>query len=398
MDADPDGVFRICVSDVDNFKMINSLYGDDVGDQVLTYLADYLSRRTLDGVCGRYSGDQFIVLVRETPMHNWSWVEDMIADIVANAPVPNLNIKLGFYNHIDTSLSITEICDRSLLAVKSVKHNYTSSYAVYGGGISQRHMMAQLYEARFMESIQKREFVLWYQPKMDPYRNKVVGAEALVRWKQADGTVLAPGEFLPVFEKDGLISRLDEYVFEEVCAFQRRWIEEGRTLLPVSVNLSRNSIYRKGVVDRYLDLAARYRVPVTSIPIEITESAAISSREIQPLANAFIQAGFELHMDDFGSGRSSLASLNVLHFRVAKIDKSLVDYIGDPQGDKVLKHTMALMDDLGLVILAEGVENETQRTFLMKNGCDEMQGYYYAKPLPEQDFIDWVADAFHQKV
>lgn len=220
----------------------------------------------------------------------------------------------------------------------------------------------------------------------------ILGAEALVRWKRQDGSIMPPSEFLPVFEKDGLIGQLDAYVFEQTCAFQRRWMDRGLPLLPVSVNLSRNSIYRTDIVKRYLAVTKKYGIPASCVPIEITESAFVDSGEVKPIADEFLRAGFQLHMDDFGSGRSSLSTLNILKFSVAKIDKSLVDYIGDPRGNKVLCHTMALMGDLGLKIVTEGVETQEQKQFLIENGVDAIQGYYYTKPMPEEEYIRTVTE------
>lgn len=168
---------------------------------------------------------------------------------------------------------------------------------------------------------------------------------------------------------------------------QKRRQEAGCSLLPVSVNLFRNSIYQKDIVGRYRELVSRYGIPLSSVSVEITESAYVSSDEVRPIADALIRAGFLLHMDDFGSGRSSLSSLNILHFTTAKIDKSLVDYIGDERGDIVLRHTMALMEDLGLKIVAEGVQTPQQKEFLVENGIDAIQGYLYAQPMPEEDYV-----------
>lgn len=326
-------------------------------------------------------------LQNQIPCIPVNWAEAMLEDITAHAPVPNLSVKLGLYNDIDVSLPLSEICDRAVLAVKSIKHDYKRPYDSYDGAVSQQLYKAQMLEARFHSALKNKEFVVWYQPKFEPVHKTLLGAEALVRWKQKDGRIMPPGEFLPVFEKDGLIGQLDAYVFEEVCIFQQFCLSEGIPVLPVSVNLSRSSIFGKDIVERYQKIADQYNVPVSCVPIEITESAFIRSNEVKPVADAFVKAGFELHMDDFGSGRSSLNGLNVLPFSEVKFDKSLIDYIGDAQGDKVLKHTMALMDDLGLRTIAEGVETEAQKEFLIQCGVDGIHGYLFAKPMEESEYL-----------
>lgn len=386
MNADPSADYIICISDVENFRMLNVDLGRERGDEVLCYLADYFYHATPDGVCGRLAGDQFVVLARSRADRQLDWVEQMIADITAHAPVPGLVIKCGLYEHIDTSLPVSEICDRAMLAVRSVKHNYKKSFATYDAQISQKHYRDKSFEARFPAAIRQEEFVVWYQPQYDPRTGGIVGAEGLVRWRGADGTILSPGAFLPVFESDGLIADLDEYVFARVCALQSRRQAQGSRLLPISVNLSRNSMYKENLVERYTQIVRQAGISPDLVPIEITETAAMSSEEIRPLVSALHEAGFTLHMDDFGSGRSSMSSLNILPLDVVKLDKSLVDYIGDPQGEKILRSTIALASDLGLRIVAEGVEHKEQADFLRESGCDEIQGFYYSEPLPQEEF------------
>lgn len=157
-------------------------------------------------------------------------------------------------------------------------------------------------------------------------------------------------------------------------------------MIPISVNISRISMHHADVVSRYKRIVEENGISPADVPIEITESAAVEGREIKALADSFYEAGFSLHMDDFGSGRSSLNNLNVFHFDVVKFDKSLIDYIGDRDGELLLIYTMALGKELGLRLVAEGVENEKQLEFLRKNGCDVVQGYYYSRPLPIEEY------------
>lgn len=233
-------------------------------------------------------------------------------------------------------------------------------------------------------------FIAWYQPKYNPYTGNVVGAEALLRWKTKDGHLLRPGQFLRAFEEDGMISWLDEHIFRAVCSFQQKRQEQGLPMLPISVNLSRSSMQALDIAERYKTIADECGISPKLVPIEITESAAVSTRAIKPVADAFYEAGFPLHMDDFGSGKSALTELNMLHFDVVKLDKSLIDYIGEGHGNLVLLYTIALSKELGLHLVAEGVEKQEQLEFLKENGCDTVQGFYFSKPLPE--------DAFEQEI
>lgn len=237
-------------------------------------------------------------------------------------------------------------------------------------------------ESSFDEAIQEREFEIWYQPKYNPKNNKIIGAEALVRWKRSNGELVSPGKFIPVFEKTGLIRELDEYVFRAVCYQQKYWLQKFGRIVPVSVNLSRASLYYESVVYRYKSIVDEVGVSPEFVPVEITETATVNNDNIRMMTEQFHQAGFPLHMDDFGTGYSSLSTLNMMKFDTLKLDKSLIDYIGNYGGERLLHHTIALAKELGLHVTAEGVEQEEQVEFLKKLDCDSIQGYYYAKPMP----------------
>ena len=261
---------------------------------------------------------------------------------------------------------------------------------------SQNQHISQLYEERFADALANHEFVVWYQPKYDAITEKVVGAEALIRWQTPNG-MIPPGEFLGVFEEDGLIQTLDEFVFREVCEQQQKWKSLQVPLIPISVNISRKSLFAPNIVKTYKDIITSYGIDPQYVPIEITENVALANAKIKPIADEFIKAGFELQMDDFGSGQSALNGLNMMHFSVVKIDKSLVDFIGNKNGDLILNYALALGKELGVQLVAEGVETLNQLAFLRDNGCDVIQGYYYSKPLPVGEFEIKVANNLNLK-
>ena len=391
LESNPNDSYDVVISDIENFKLVNSIYGEETGNEVIKRLADFTYEYCQNGISGRYGGDQMISIYKSPAYKAIIESKSVIQAFKNSVPVHGLVIKFGVYEHVDRKIPIAQICDRALMALKSIKHNYSRMVAKYNGPVSQHQLMAQTFETKFSEAIRNNEFVVWFQPKYDPYTEKVVGAEALVRWKTSDG-MISPGNFLDVFEADGLIEQLDEYVFRLVCEHQKKWKERGQEMIPISVNLSRRSLYASDVVARYKQIAADCDIEPEYVPIEITESTAIASVRIKPIADAFYEAGFHLHMDDFGSGRSSLNGLNVLHFDVVKLDKSLIDCIGDKNGDLILTYTMALGKELGLHLVAEGVENEKQLSFLKENGCDVIQGYYFSKPLPVEAFEQKVKD------
>ena len=251
--------------------------------------------------------------------------------------------------------------------------------------LSQNQRISRRYEERFAEALEKNEFVVWYQPKFDAITEKIVGAEALIRWQAPNG-MIPPCDFLDVFEGDGLIQILDKHVFREVCKLQHRCLAKNIPLIPISVNISRKSLFTPNIVETYKELADSYGIDSKYIPIEITEILALANKHIKPVADKFISFGFELQMDDFGSGESALNGLNMMHFAVIKLDKSLIDFIGQKNGDLILNHAMELGKELGVKLVAEGVETMKQLDFLRAHHCDFIQGYYFSKPLPSEEF------------
>ena len=384
LDENPNVSFEVVISDIENFRLINATYGPNMGNELLKFFAMHSLDCCRNGLCGRYGGDQIVIMRPVASAEEVAGFQQKYREFKRTAPVPNIVLKYGIYQNIDRALPLSVICDRAFLALKSVKHNHNLVSARYDGPLSQRHLKEQIYEQQFQSALQNREFVVWYQPKYDANRQNIVGAEALVRWNTPNG-LLPPGEFMGVFESNGLVRQLDEYVFRTVCQFQKAQKRNGY-LMPISVNLSRNSLYNLSIVHRYQQIVRECGIDPKDVPIELTETAAVENRTIKAFTDAFFEAGFPLHMDDFGSGRSSLSGLNLLHFDMVKLDKSLIDYIGDRRGELILKYTMVLSKELGLQLVAEGVETAQQLEFLQKNGCDFIQGYYFSRPLPVEEF------------
>lgn len=378
--------FHVVVADIKNFKWINGTYGEKTGDQVLTYLGDTYRNQVRYGTVGRYGGDQFVAIIYGKKEIRMADMEKFIHRVESGAPIPNLVVNYGVYENVDKTLPFTLICDRAFLAMKSIRDDYEHQIAFYDDEMRQRHIRNGQMENAFVEAIRNEEFVVYLQPKYSVETEEIVGAEALVRWKRAEGTMVSPGEFIPLFEKDGLIVRLDEYVFRKVCSIQGERIRSGKKILPISVNLSRASIHYDNMICRYVKIVEENGIPFSSVPIELTETAALYNDQISKLIEEMVDAGFKLHMDDFGSGYSSMTSLNQLPFDTLKLDKSLIDYIENFRGQQVIRHTISLAHSLGMKVLAEGVEKAKQVEILRSLNCDEIQGFYYARPLSWENF------------
>ena len=379
--------FHLIVADIRDFKLINSSYGDKIGDEVLCYLAKTYTKMFRDGLVSRYGSDQFVCMTYGDWDLSLETMKKLTEEIAENAPIPNLMIKYGVYEDVDTSLPISVICDRGFMAIRSIRDNYEHSIAYYTEEMNQKQMQDRALENRFESAISNKEFVAYFQPKYDVKIEKIVGAESLVRWINSDGSMVMPGDFIPLYERDGLIVRLDEYIFRHVCEFQRELMEKGQELLPISVNLSRASIHYIGVVDRYVEIVKETGIPFSCVPIELTETATLNNVKIRDFTERLVNAGFALHMDDFGSGYSSLITLSELPFNTLKIDKSPIDCIGQQKGRMVVQQVIILAHGLGMNVIAEGVETAEQVELLREMECDDIQGFYYSRPLPREEFI-----------
>ena len=383
MDAYPNEDFDLVMADVQNFRQINQTFGEKTGDELLRLMGKGVQATEIAGrVCGRWEGDKFAVLALHRAMLTEAELIKQNALITAMSPVQSVVVKYGLYPSIDKSLSINTMCDNALSAIEEIKHRYGVVCARYDEGLADKRRREVELEAAFENAIDQQEFEVWYQPKMSPDGKNLIGAEALVRWRR-NGEMVSPGEFIPLFEQGGHIGQLDQYVFERVCENQRAWLDLGFEL-PVSVNCSRVSLLDAHMPERYLEIARQNGVPLRLVSLEVTESAALESNTVKQQVDELFRKGFLLDLDDFGSGYSSLVTLNNIHFDVVKLDKRLIDFIGNVGGDLTLAHTIELAHELNMRVVAEGVETEDQLVFLKQRNVDAIQGYYFYAPMPRE--------------
>lgn len=392
----PHQSYDIMVADVENFKVANSIYGTKKCDELLCYLGECFSTTPDMLYCSRYGGDQFIAIFRSEDNHGLEYLEKRNKTYIENAPIKNIVIKYGLYGNIDKSIPVNLISDRALMASKSILHNNNFIIANYEGPVSKRHLQEQILESSFESALEKGDFKVWFQPKFDAKTEKLVGAEALVRWIDKDGNIVSPADFIYVFEEDGLITRLDEYVFRKVCEIIKYWIDKGIDVVPISVNLSKVSLHHKDVIKKYVRIVEEVGIPIKYVPLELTESVSYSNAQMKVLAEDLKAEGFVLEMDDFGTGSSSLVSLNILPFDKLKIDKSLVDFIGTPEGEELLRHAIELAHFKKMFVIAEGVEKKEQLDFLRSLDCDAIQGYYFAAPMPYEKTVEYLKTIYKE--
>jgi diguanylate cyclase (GGDEF)-like protein len=381
--------------DLHAFKMINSVCGNERGDEVLRSIYRWI-REEISGedIVAHVNADRYILFFprneRDEAIEKITLTNKKIAYETKKMNIPQAFAYFGITQY-KSGDSVEKALSEANFARDSIHDKKNEFYSFFDQNATNRIMYDKQMEDDFDEAMMNGEFEVWYQPKISPDTEKIVGAEALVRWRKPDGALVPPGRFVPIFEGDGRIRLLDEFVFRETCKEQKKLLEKGCSVIPISVNLSRASIYSTNLVERYRKIADEVGVDPVFVPIEITESAAVDEKYMQAIAEQFCKNGFSLQVDDFGSGYSSLSTLNQMHFDALKIDKSLIDYIGNIDGDLMIKHTISLAKDLGMHVTAEGVENEQQAVFLLEQNCDSIQGFYYSRPLPEAQFEEMLA-------
>lgn len=376
--------------DISEFKLVNNVCGNASGDEVLKVIWDVILANCNDNEqAARVNADRFVIFWIESSKKTVTYrIEKLINEIEGiseQLSVPRLYPVIGI-RAVEKLDDADKRYGEALRAKALVKNRRDRHYAFYDEIDYDTIVENKNMENGFEKALADKKFEVWYQPKFNSHTGKIVGSEALIRWRADDGSLISPGRFIPLFEKNGNIIRLDEYVFREVCRQQKEWQKEGIQILPVSVNISRFSLYYSNVVEKYERIINYYDVDHKYVQIEITESAIIENTVIVELIQKFHDAGFDILLDDFGSGYSSLASLNQMPFDTIKLDKSLVDYVGNENGEKLLKFIVQLVQSLGMKITAEGVEYKEQLDFLENLNCDDIQGFYFSKPLMLADF------------
>lgn len=392
-----DGVGWLIAMDVTDFKLINSTCGVKKGDEVLRVIWEIFETETGENeLAAHVNADRFILFWMDENQENikqrLEYVIRKIEEIPERLEIPNLFPVFGIFHTIVLD-EIDPLYGNAVQAKHQIKGRRDRHYIFYDELNHESIQENRELEEHFETALENEEFEIWYQPKYSAHSRKLVGAEALVRWRRADGALIPPLKFIPLFERNGNIIRLDEYVFRAVCRQQKEWQKQGQKMLPVSVNISRVSLYYSSVVEKYESIIRSFDLDSKYIQLEITESATIDNNEIFNLLEQFHMAGFKILLDDFGSGYSSLATLNRMHFDTIKLDKSLVDYIGDDNGEKLLNSITKMAQSFGMEITAEGVETVEQLMFLCNLDCDDIQGYYFSRPLPVKEYEECLKDA-----
>ncbi|MEG1501513.1 MAG: GGDEF domain-containing phosphodiesterase, partial [Clostridiales bacterium] len=372
------------------FEKYNALYGFQSGNCLLCKIAQIMQKACRKNeICARIFADHFICLMTANNMKElqdrFHIINNQFHQIMKNKFII---ISYGFYAITDRSLLIRTMADHALTTKRTIKGNYLRSMAVYDEELHQRQIEEAELIANMEESLSLGEFIAVFQPKYDIHTEKIVGAEALVRWKHANGKIDSPIHFIPLFEKNGLICKLDCYMFEMICQKLALLLKESKPLVPIAVNFSRAHLYELSFADKLMSISQKYNVPTQLLEIEFTESAFIDNQQALIYnVNRLHKHGFLVAIDDFGSGFSSLNMLKDISFDIMKIDRGFLSSITqNSKGEIIIKNMLTLAHDLNLQTVAEGVETAEQLALLKEKGCNIVQGFYFSKPISEEEF------------
>jgi diguanylate cyclase (GGDEF)-like protein len=413
--------------DIKKFSIINNSVGYKVGDDILKKICKIFTKELKDEVFGKAEGDKFFVLFDYEGQEEL--IERMlkISEKIEHLRIwKKINIKpavnMGIYFIDNDEIDIRVAIDRAEFAKSHLKNGYNSEYAFYNESLGNSLIEARriedgmhkaldnnefkvffqpkvivgnsLIEARRIEdgmhkALDNNEFKVFFQPKVSLKNGNLSGAEALVRWNHPELGLLSPAKFIHIFEKNGFIINLDKYVFEQVCVNMKKWIDRGYEVVPVSVNVSRIHFSNNDFVEEYNKIKGKYGIPNNLIEIEITESVVFNNdneESIFTVMKKFKNEGFEISMDDFGSGYSSLGLLKEMPIDTLKLDKVFLNHIEENSSQIIMDNIVDIAKKLSLKVVSEGVETDLQVDFLKKIGCDMAQGFIFSTPKPVEEY------------
>lgn len=377
--------YGILAFNLHDFRTANALYGEKKCNELLIFIANKLkSIYEKEPLIGSYGGDQFVVLFEPSNKKQRNFKYDP-EKIIKDAPIPNQILKVGMYAPIDKNQQLVVNCARAFSAINKIKDQYNVHFAEYDEKSLEEERKVHELEANMESALKNGEFHVYYQPKHATNSEYLAGAEALVRWKRSDGTIIPPDSFIPLFEKNGFITELDLYILDKVCKDQKRWLDKKLNIVPVSVNFSRKDFMDDELIDKQIQIVNKYNIDHKYIHFEVTESQCeIKLEDLVKLLKKLKNDDFQIEMDDFGAGYSSLGALCDLPIDVIKLDKKLIDKI--EKNDVIVSGIIAIARNLELKVVAEGVETNSQLAKLKENLCNMIQGYYFSKPITADEF------------
>lgn len=390
----PDVPYVVTCFDIQNFRYINEGYGHEKADMLLRAVAGALRESYTYNECfARLSADRFLGLCvdDERTEERKKFVMDKVTAACEAIPMKYpVNFKTGIYYVRNRNEDISDMIDKANLARKSARSAARQNIAEYRDQLMEETRRQEHVESRMHEALANGEFVPFLQPKWDMLNDHICGAEALIRWITPDGGVVPPGDFIPVFEKNGFVEQIDFFMLEKICEYLRKMIDEGREVYPVSINQSRYLLFDPNYISRVQAIMLKYRVPKGLIELEITETVFFSEKErMLEVMRQLKEFNMNLSIDDFGSGYSSLNLLRDIPFDVLKIDREFLDESSQSETGKwILRKIVEMAEGMHLKVICEGVETHEQVEMLLSIGCQMAQGFLYSRPIPIEEFME----------
>lgn len=388
-------------ADIKGCNLLNNIYGYHETTQILTKFASVLnSLMDSDEICARTGGDSFSLLLKKNKLkkHLREFAGTSVDFYIGHEKVvQNISMCAGIVQLDEEINNINMILARADSCLDIAKRKADSDIVFYNKDAIKREIELTLIESEMPAALDNHEFVVYYQPKVCVDNRTMIGAEALIRWKK-NGRLISPMDFIPIAERTGFIKRLDLYVLEHTCRIIRRWISEDKLIVPISVNFSKMHLRFPHFADKIMKIIDKYEIPPHYIEIEFTETAYNDDfNAIKQAIDDLKSHGVTVSMDDFGTGYSSLALLKDLDFDILKLDKSLANNKSDAKGLVVLENILRMARQLNMITVCEGIEEKENVESLHSMGCNIIQGYYFDRPLPEDEFADRLLNPVYQK-
>ena len=389
----PDDKFAIMIFNISRFKIVNDMFGRKMGDAILKQISENCLAQCSDKrVYARVESDNFITLCPKSDLVIKDLEKKRNIKVTYNNITCTVHIRYGIYEvDYDSKVDVGTMCDRARMALDSIKNNGNCVAAVYNDNLRNKILKEHMYKEELTSAIENEDFKVYLQPQVRCEDGLVKGAEALVRWEHRKLGLIPPGDFIEFFEQNGLITELDMYVWEKVCQILKQWKEEGRDDY-IAVNISMKDFYIIDLYKVFTNLIEKYGIDKNKLRLEITESAFTLDLEKNVNVIKKLQMfGFIVEMDDFGSGYSSLNALKDIPVNIIKMDMRFVSQTQDPaRADTIIKMILAMAKELNMEVVAEGVETVEQAEKLKQYGCSYIQGYLYAKPMPTEEYPEFV--------
>ena len=389
-----DQEYDVIVLKINGFQMLTEMFHKETGNLVLKTAAAYFRTITSEiGMCGRLGADRFVVCLPRARADMDSLLKGIDKAMNSLHVYFNIQFYAGVYSVDDVYLPVEQMIERAKVAMNTVKGKYTQRYAVYTKSMMDALSQEQMIVREMETALRNEQFCPYYQPIYSLKTGKMVSAEVLARWKHPKRGMISPAQFIPVFERNGFVVRLDQFIWEKACQFLQEQKEKYGRKLKVSVNISRINFYNPKLFDIIMSLLRKYHLEPDMLKLEITETAySDNPHQLLETMQQFQSHGFKIMMDDFGSGYSSLNMLKNVPADILKIDMNFVrDLEQSDRAAAIMKNIVNMAKDIGMEIVVEGVETKAQIDFLAGIGCDQIQGYYFSRPIEQEAFAELIA-------